>query len=174
MIRWFRWELAFAWCIVVLYFLVGMLVAVFECKPVAYFWDKSIHGGTCINQDQFFRWDGVANLLIDFMILTLTMPLIWRLRLQTRQKLSLTVVFLLGLLYVFHTSPNPFIQVKLSLADQKYTKQRLRGIHRAINYLQRCDFHRCHVHECRGLDVEHNRAIYRHYMCVPHNLSATT
>ena len=124
----------------VLYFLVDMLVAIFECTPVAYFWDKSIHGGTCINQDQFFRWNGVANLLIDFMILTLTMPMIWRLRLQTRQKLSLTVVFLLGLLYVFHTSPNPSIQPNYSLADQECTKQRLHSIHRASNYLQRCDF----------------------------------
>ena len=81
-----------------LYFIVNTVVAILECKPIAYLWDKSILGGTCINQDQFFRWNGVANLLIDFMILTLTMPIIWRLKLRTRQKLSLTVVFLLGLL----------------------------------------------------------------------------
>lgn len=98
--RWFRWELAFAWIIVVLYFIVNVLVAILECKPLSYLWDKSILGGTCINQDQFFRWNGVANLLIDFMILTLTMPIIWHLQLKSRQKLSLTVVFLLGLLYV--------------------------------------------------------------------------
>lgn len=108
--RWFRWELAFAWILVVLYFIVNVLVAIFECKPLSYLWDKSIAGGTCINQDQFFRWNGVANLLIDFMILTLTMPIIWHLQLKSRQKLSLTVVFLLGLLYVLtvlsHDAPS--------------------------------------------------------------------
>ncbi|KAL8936666.1 MAG: hypothetical protein Q9211_004070 [Gyalolechia sp. 1 TL-2023] len=97
--RWFRFELLGAWIIVILYFLVDFFVAVFECKPVAFFWDKSIQGGTCIDQNQFFRWNGVANLLIDFMILTLTMPLIWRLNLKSRQKASLSAVFLLGTLY---------------------------------------------------------------------------
>ncbi|KAL8934423.1 MAG: hypothetical protein Q9216_005923 [Gyalolechia sp. 2 TL-2023] len=95
--RWFRFELLGAWIIVILYYLVDFLVAVFECNPVAYFWDKSIEGGTCIDQTQFFRWNGVANLLIDFMILTLTMPLIWGLKLKLRQKVSLSAVFLLGL-----------------------------------------------------------------------------
>lgn len=87
-----------AWIIVILYYIVDFSVAVFECKPVAYFWNKKIEGGTCINQNQFFRWNGVANLLIDFMILTLTMPLIWSLNLKDRQKASLSAVFLLGTL----------------------------------------------------------------------------
>ncbi|KAL8949572.1 MAG: hypothetical protein Q9222_004331 [Ikaeria aurantiellina] len=67
--RWFRFELLGAWIIVVLYYLVNSFVAVFECKPVAFFWDKNIEGGTCINQNQFFRWNGVANLLPLFRLL---------------------------------------------------------------------------------------------------------
>ena len=133
--RWFRWALAFAWLIVVLYFLVCVLVAIFECKPVAYFWDKSIAGGTCINQDQFFRWNGVANLLIDFMILTLTMPLIWHLRLRTRQKLSLTIVFLLCFLYVLHFSPNTSILVNTtSLTENPQNSACVASIVRVITF----------------------------------------
>lgn len=101
LIRWFRWELALAWILVVLYFIVVVLVAILECKPVSYIWDKSIPGGTCINRYEFYRWNGVANLILDFMVLTLSMPVIWHLQLKSRQKVSLTVVFLLGLLYVF-------------------------------------------------------------------------
>lgn len=115
--RWFRWELAFAWVVVILCFIVDVLVAIFECKPVSYFWDKSIPGGTCINQDQFFRWNGAANLLIDFMILTLTVPVVWHLKLKTRQKLSLAVIFLLGLLYVLHSSLIPVWITKASLIE---------------------------------------------------------
>ena len=63
-----------------------------------FFGDKTIKGGICINQNQFYRWNGVTNLLIDFMVLTLTLPLIWRLKLKSRQKLSVSGVFLLGTL----------------------------------------------------------------------------
>ena len=117
------------------YFLVDVLVAIFECTPVAYFWDKSILGGTCINQDQFYRWNGVANLLIDFMILTLTMPLIWHLRLHTRHKLSLTFVLMLGLLYVLQSSPNPSIHVNTaSLTKNKRHSACVASIVRVITF----------------------------------------
>ena len=97
-IRWFRWLLIGVWAVVVLYFVVCLLVAVFECTPVAFYWDKSIESGRCINENQFYRWNGVANLLIDFVIWSLTLPVIWHLNLNTRQKLSLSAIFLLGLL----------------------------------------------------------------------------
>lgn len=97
-VRWFRWLLAVAWIIVLLYYVIALFIAIFECTPVAYYWDKSITGGTCINQNRFYRWNGVANLLIDFMILSLTMPMVWRLNLEIRQKISLSCIFLLGML----------------------------------------------------------------------------
>ena len=105
-IRWFRILLAAVWAIVVLYFVVNTFVAVFKCSPVEFLWDKSIKGGTCINENQFYRWNGFANLLIDFVIWSLTLPVIWRLNLNARQKLSLSAIFLLGLLYV--ATRNPF------------------------------------------------------------------
>ena len=97
-VRWFRWLLAVAWTLVLLYYIVALFLAIFECTPVAFYWDKKIKGGKCINENQFYRWNGVANLLIDFMILCLTMPMVWRLNLEFRQKISLSSIFLLGLL----------------------------------------------------------------------------
>ena len=97
-VRWFRWLLAVAWSIVLLYYVIALFVAVFECTPVTFYWDKNIKGGTCIDQNSFYRWNGVANLLIDFMILCLTMPMVWRLKLGIRQKISLSSIFLLGVL----------------------------------------------------------------------------
>lgn len=99
-IRWFRWLLVAVWCVVLLYFVVSVPVAIFQCRPVAFYWNKSIKNGSCINRYQFYRWNGVANLLLDFIIWSLTMPVIWHLGLNTRQKLSLSAVFLLGLLSV--------------------------------------------------------------------------
>ena len=99
-VRWFRSILAVMWLIVLAYFVADALVAVFECSPIAYYWDKAIKGGSCIDQDAFYRWNGVANLLIDFSILVLPMMMVWRLNLDTRSKIILSGVFLLGTLYV--------------------------------------------------------------------------
>lgn len=87
------------WLVVLAYFVADTLVAVFECSPIGFYWDKAIKGGTCINQDAFYRWNGVANLLIDFSILVLPMMMVWRLNLDTRSKITLSAVFLLGTLY---------------------------------------------------------------------------
>lgn len=95
--RRFRYTLAIAECIVASYFLACVLVTAFECRPISYNWDKSIPGA-CINQTQFYRWNGVANLLIDFMILSLTFPMVWRLKIAFRQKVTLSSLFLLGTL----------------------------------------------------------------------------
>ncbi|KAL8935751.1 MAG: hypothetical protein Q9211_004533 [Gyalolechia sp. 1 TL-2023] len=67
-------------------------------QAVSYKWNKSIKGGKCIDQDKFYRLNGIANLLIDFMLWSLTLPVVWRLNLNFRQKLSVSVIFLLGLL----------------------------------------------------------------------------
>ena len=95
--RGFRYTLAVAECIVASYFLACLLVAIFECNPVPYYWDKSIPG-SCVNQTQFYRWNGVANLLVDFMILSLTFPMVWRLKIAFRQKVTLSSIFLVGTL----------------------------------------------------------------------------
>ena len=97
-IAWFRWLLVVLGTLTFIFFAVCLLVAVFECHPVAFFWNKWMAHGTCINQLQLYRWSGVANLLLDFAIWSVTLPVIWRLNLNTRQKLSLSAVFLLGLL----------------------------------------------------------------------------
>lgn len=95
--RRFRYSLVIAECIVAGYFLACVLVTAFECRPISYNWDKSIRGA-CVNQTQFYRWNGVANLLIDFMILSLTFPMVWRLKVAFRQKVTLSSLFLLGTL----------------------------------------------------------------------------
>ena len=84
--------------IVACYFFVCFFVTIFECRPIAYHWDKAIPGGSCINQPRFYQWNGVANLLIDLMILSLTFPMVWKLKINVRQKVTLSGIFALGTL----------------------------------------------------------------------------
>ena len=48
--------------------------------------------------DQFLPRNGICNLLIDFLILCLPLPMVWNLSITTRQKLMLSGIFLLGIL----------------------------------------------------------------------------
>ena len=84
------------------YFIISTLLSIFECHPVAFFWDKSIQGGSCINQKQSYRWNSVMNLLLDFGIWSLAFPMVWCMQLNRRQKLSVSAFLSLGMMYVAH------------------------------------------------------------------------
>lgn len=84
--------------LVMAYFIVCSIVAIAGCRPVTYFWDKA-GGGTCIDETQFFRWNGIMNMDLDILILVLPLPMVWNLNLAVGQKLQLTGVFALGILY---------------------------------------------------------------------------
>ena len=84
----------------IVHFVISFFVTLFECRPIEFYWDKSIRRGTCIDQMSFYRWNGAINLVMDILVWSLTLPVIWRMNSSTRQKGSLTAIFLLGLLYV--------------------------------------------------------------------------
>ncbi|CAO1599702.1 hypothetical protein XANCAGTX0491_003418 [Xanthoria calcicola] len=68
----------------------------FQCTPVAYFWDRTIPGGHCINMMAFFRFANIANLLTDILILAMPIPIVWSLRLDRQKKFGVCGLFLLG------------------------------------------------------------------------------
>ena len=79
-----------AWCPAVLF------TDLFQCKPIALGWDKTIREGVCINVLAFFRYVAVPTVLSDAAVLVLPLPMIWQLHMSTKQKLALSGVFLLG------------------------------------------------------------------------------
>ncbi|KAI9367647.1 hypothetical protein BJX61DRAFT_527392 [Aspergillus egyptiacus] len=90
----------------ILAYVIGFLVvghgigvffaALFQCSPVQYTWDKTIPGGSCFDQQAFYRYVSPPNIFTDFAILIMPMPVVWRLQTKLTQKLALTGVFLLG------------------------------------------------------------------------------
>ncbi|KAJ9610699.1 hypothetical protein H2200_005476 [Cladophialophora chaetospira] len=73
-----------------------ILTGCFACSPIAFSWDKSIQGGHCINQEPlWFSFSGF-NILTDLAVWVLPMPVLWKLQLPRKQKLSLIGVFALG------------------------------------------------------------------------------
>ena len=73
---------------------------VFECKSVAYFWDKTIKGGYCINSNSLSYGLTAANVATDFAVLVLPVPMLWGLQMKTHKKLAVILILGLGCLWV--------------------------------------------------------------------------
>lgn len=80
--------------------------AAFQCRPVAAAYDVLITHKSCINVRDYFVASGITNILIDVGILVLPLPSLWKLQLATSRKLTISIIFMLGILYVqIHLSP---------------------------------------------------------------------
>lgn len=71
------------------------LVAVFACRPIQAFYDFSIQG-TCIDSVKFYWASATLNVITDLIVLTLPMPLVWKLRIPTKRKIGISLIFIAG------------------------------------------------------------------------------
>ena len=84
--------IAFMW----LTWLGESLSAIFQCTPTRYVWDKSITNGHCVQQVRLWQFWSVPNIVSDVAMLTLPMPVVWKIQTRTIQKVGLALTFLLG------------------------------------------------------------------------------
>ena len=82
------------WCIALI------LAVIFSCSPIGYFWDKSIKGGHCINENNLSYGITAANIVTDITVLVLPIPWLIHLQMKTSRKVALVGIFILGSLYV--------------------------------------------------------------------------
>ncbi|MCJ1453889.1 hypothetical protein MMC28_004238 [Mycoblastus sanguinarius] len=80
---------------VLLYAFASIIATIFECIPLEKIWKHSLPG-TCINLTAFWYSNAAANIIGDFTILCLPMPVVRSLHLGRRQKWGLAMVFALG------------------------------------------------------------------------------
>lgn len=84
--------------LIVAYTIVGWISWAISCYPLNGYWDKSIKA-VCIPRGTFsvFSYvNTVCNITTDFTLATLPIPLIWRLNMPTRTRVSLVGMFALG------------------------------------------------------------------------------
>ncbi|KAH8777863.1 hypothetical protein F5883DRAFT_711103 [Diaporthe sp. PMI_573] len=76
---------------------VGLvMLSIFTCHPIEGYWKKDTNA-TCIPTFQWYI-HSAGNILSDIVILTLPIPLLWSMKVSTRQRLLLVLVFSLGFL----------------------------------------------------------------------------
>ncbi|OJK01626.1 hypothetical protein ASPACDRAFT_116530 [Aspergillus aculeatus ATCC 16872] len=79
-------------------FIITFVEPLVQCRPFRYTWDKYHTTGTCVNMQPLLIAIAALNLAIDLTIFCLPLPTLWRLQMNLRKKLELSVIFLLGLI----------------------------------------------------------------------------
>ncbi|KAI9043065.1 uncharacterized protein KD926_004568 [Aspergillus affinis] len=77
--------------------LAYILVTIFQCKPIASFWDKTIKHPHCVDSKSQWLSYAVINILSDVAILALPLYPVSQLKLARAKKLALALIFGLGL-----------------------------------------------------------------------------
>lgn len=73
--------------------------SIFQCSPVSKAWDPThMAPGRCIDELSFYIASAGTDLLTDVMILSLPVPMVFRLQMPLRRKLAVSGMFLLGTL----------------------------------------------------------------------------
>ncbi|RYP25741.1 hypothetical protein DL767_008294 [Monosporascus sp. MG133] len=72
------------------------IVSIFQCTPIQYAWNPTIDGGFCINYGLLVLIAGVFNIVTDFTILGMPIPMILRLQISRQKKYLLIFTFAMG------------------------------------------------------------------------------
>jgi hypothetical protein len=80
--------------LVILNWVVFTISAILQCRPIAYWWDKTIQGGTCFNVQVYYRAMCVPNIATDVMVLLLPISSLVQLKLPLLKKMALCFIFL--------------------------------------------------------------------------------
>ena len=69
-----------------------------QCIPLNYIWDPSVKG-YCLKIPLAATILAVFNVLTDIIILVMPMPMLWKMQMETKEKIQVIGMFLLGGLY---------------------------------------------------------------------------
>ncbi|KAK4203457.1 hypothetical protein QBC40DRAFT_24205 [Triangularia verruculosa] len=85
----------------VMFFVVGYTIPnaflfLYICKPMEFYWNWTIEGGSCINQQAAFDSSNILNMATDFMILLMPIWMLWDLRVGIRRKVGVVGILMAG------------------------------------------------------------------------------
>jgi hypothetical protein len=66
-----------------------------QCNPVARAWDTTLPG-TCVNMTAVFYSHAGINILLDFIVYVMPIPMLWGVNRPLRDRLALIVIFAVG------------------------------------------------------------------------------
>ena len=90
------------------YTLIIMLLLIFQCKSIKGFWDSNLEAG-CMSSTKVLVAMAVLNIITDFLVVCLPLPLLWKLQMRRGMKLQVMGIFTVGSLSV--TQQHLFVPV---------------------------------------------------------------
>ncbi len=82
----------------IIFFFSTILADCLICRPISSKWDFSVKG-SCGNQKPLDLYIAIMNLIQDVIVLILPMPILWRLQMAVKKKMSLSYIFGIGIAY---------------------------------------------------------------------------
>ncbi|KAL8954576.1 MAG: hypothetical protein Q9183_007039 [Haloplaca sp. 2 TL-2023] len=91
----FRMIVYAALALTLAYVIALSLTILFSCDPVQGYWDPFIES-TCLDQQKLTLSNSILNVIFDFIVLLVPVPMLLKLQVSTRQKLVVGALFSLG------------------------------------------------------------------------------
>lgn len=76
--------------------IVIVVMALNLCHPFEANWNPFMPGATCMDQQAFYTYASLPNIITDVAMLILPMPVVWKLQASKKVKMGLVATFLLG------------------------------------------------------------------------------
>ncbi len=97
----FRLVSQLVWCMTLVWMIGTFIGTIVQCSAPSFFWDKN-QDGACIPNTLLTigLTSGIISCVGDVVILLMPLPVLAKLNMAKRTKIGLTLLFILGLLYV--------------------------------------------------------------------------
>lgn len=73
-----------------------LVATIFSCRPVAYFWDRDLGPGACLDVTALAYANSALAMAQDLVLAALPIGMLWRLRMSRRRKCYVAVMFAVG------------------------------------------------------------------------------
>lgn len=74
-----------------------LCLGLFSCKPIRAAWDLTVEDPHCMHQKSIYLGGSLPNVVVDFVLVFMPLPYVWRLHTSLYQRLILASMFALGL-----------------------------------------------------------------------------
>jgi hypothetical protein len=75
----------------------AMLQNLLWCIPIDFAWDKTIPGGRCGSLEKSYYSGHIIIFIQDFILAVMPIPVLWKLQMNTRKKIGISVMFAIGI-----------------------------------------------------------------------------
>ncbi len=86
--------------VTILWLGIYVFIYIFQCSPISEAWDPLALRLQCLNLRSIFVSNAIVNIVTDFAILLMPLYHVWSLQMRLAQRIILSLVFMLGCLYV--------------------------------------------------------------------------